>query len=432
MMLLAVASSGLGDAPAATQPAPSNITELIKQLGSDDAHDRDVAQQRLQEIGLPAVPQLKKAADGDDDPEVRSRAAATLASIHESQTLQAIAPSMVTVHFKQSMPQEVFNAIGPQCHAGLSAMGMTVPAPGKPGHTVTFDADQQPFWEIMTVVCSQLHVCPMMNSSADQGLRLGPVDRNWFSDSPHQVSGPFWFGVPAISRDHTLDLAGFQTSSDKITVRMYVCAEPKLTITHIADFLVKEATDDAGHSLMPRPMPKRLPTAPFRRSSNFREIDVELPYPESAGSKIHILRGEVDFIVAQDYAQLQVDDVLGTPRVTKPAIGGGFDVSVKPQGQNFLITMQCSRDTLTEDQWTAITNCGGELKLEDAAGHPLQTLLPFGMHSMKTLPGDQSFTASGTFARTGATGDPARLTWKFPTAFRPVNVPVTFKDLPMP
>jgi hypothetical protein len=424
-------------APATVAPVSGDVGALIAKLGSDNAQDRDAAQHRLQDMGLPAIPQLKKAAEEDPDPEIRSRAASVLATLKESQKLEALAASMISVHCKQSTPQEVFDAISPQCHASLTGMGLALPAPGKPGHTFTFDADQKPFWEIMTEVCHQLRVCPMTESPAGQSLRLVPVDRNWFSDSPHQISGPFYFGVPAISRDRTLDLAGFQTSSDKITVRLYVCVEPKLTVTHISDFLVKEAADDAGHSLMPRLVPRRLPVAPFRRSQNFREVDIELPYPElapgtAAGSKLRILRGTVGIIVAQDYAVLKADDVLSKLRLTKPAVGGGFDVSVKPQGRDFLVTIQCMREGLSDDKWTAMTNCGGTLKLEDAAGHPLQSVMPFGMHSMNTNPGDQSFTSSGTFTRTGTTGDPDRLTWSFPTTIQSLDVPVTFKDLPMP
>jgi hypothetical protein len=61
-------------APAPAKPAePGEIERLIKELGDDSFEVREAAGRRLAEIGAPALPALRKAADAAD-PEVRNRA----------------------------------------------------------------------------------------------------------------------------------------------------------------------------------------------------------------------------------------------------------------------------------------------------------------------------------------------------------------------
>ena len=60
------------DAPT-TAPAGDDIAGLIARLGDPDFHVRSDASNRLREIGAPALPALKQAAESDN-PEVRSRA----------------------------------------------------------------------------------------------------------------------------------------------------------------------------------------------------------------------------------------------------------------------------------------------------------------------------------------------------------------------
>lgn len=69
--LLALAcAAGLADAP----PDAKEIARLIEQLGDDDADVRKAAENRLRDIGEPALPQLRQAAKGHADADVRLRA----------------------------------------------------------------------------------------------------------------------------------------------------------------------------------------------------------------------------------------------------------------------------------------------------------------------------------------------------------------------
>jgi hypothetical protein len=59
----------------------ARIARLIKQLGDDSFAQREAASGELEAIDAPAAPALRKAADADDDPEIRVRAGRILQAI---------------------------------------------------------------------------------------------------------------------------------------------------------------------------------------------------------------------------------------------------------------------------------------------------------------------------------------------------------------
>jgi hypothetical protein len=81
-------------APAATQPASEEIKKLIDQLGDNDYPKREDAAKKLKAVGKPALPALKEAIAGNEDPEVVSRAQALVKRI-EIRPLPAADPAGV-------------------------------------------------------------------------------------------------------------------------------------------------------------------------------------------------------------------------------------------------------------------------------------------------------------------------------------------------
>src|SRR4051794_10242701 len=75
LLLVSVAlASTPGDPPRPPEKdAAKQVPALVKQLGDDDYHKREAAAKLLQEIGEPALPDLRGAA-ASPDPEVRERA----------------------------------------------------------------------------------------------------------------------------------------------------------------------------------------------------------------------------------------------------------------------------------------------------------------------------------------------------------------------
>jgi len=426
---------------ATTAPsANSNVVDnLIKQLGSDSAQDRDSAQKQLVDLGQTAIPALKKAADDNDDPEIRSRAAAALAQFKD---LDANGVSLITLHMQNAPVQDVLNALGTQSHAVLLMTNRIMG--GAPANTtVTLNADRKPFWDVMSDVCNQLNVCPMLELSNKNTMQLMATPRNWMAQSPHQVVGPFRINVAGLFRIRSIDLLGPEQVEDQFAVRLQIVPEPKLSVTQMSEFVVKEATDDAGHSLLPHAQATAISHMLHSARQLNHTIESRLAYPpEGAGKRIAILRGEVNVMLAQDVQQFQVEDVLGTPKVINPIPGCKIQATVTRQGtEMFRVNMQCTRENLTDDQWSAMFNRMNDLSLEDADGH---ALTGFTTNTQMASDGNaSSFTATTLFTRSmmgglpvnrqlPKTGDPKKLTWNVATSVKPVVIPVTFKDLPMP
>jgi hypothetical protein len=299
-------------------------------------------------------------------------------------------------------------------------------------------------------------------------MRVSPAWEDWLANAPHQIVGPYWFGVTGIQRTRSLDLGtgnGPDSADDELTLHMVVYPEPKLAVTQVSDFQVAQAVDDAGNSLMPRSMAAAMSGRPRQSMRNLRQInhtiELRLPYPqEHAGTKISVLSGQITATELGEFKQFEVSDVLGKPAITSPLPDGAVTATVTRRGgqlgDQFHVEIDCSRQGLSDEQWSAMLNCLGDVTLEDAQGHPMNAVLPVGIHTMTSIANIGSFKATGTFAEpqiahigpgfgpatgTGAqenqatpekTIQPQRLIWRFPASATNITLPVTFKDIPMP
>jgi hypothetical protein len=315
----------------------------------------------------------------------------------------------------------------------MLAIGLGVPSPTRPAKTVTLDAVQKPFWEVMPEVCQQLRISPDLDYHIKNSMRFTPAWADWINHSPHQIVGPYWIGVQSISHQRTMEPGISDVPRDEFNVRILVLAEPKLDVTHMSDFVVTEASDNAGHSLMPKALPSNMPRASLRRSESLNHVtQFSLSYPpEQPGSAITTLSGDLVIVAAQDFQRYQIDDVLGAAQTTDPLTSGEIHASVVRKGDKFEVQIQCKRQNISDDQWAALTNQMGDVTLEDVNGHPLHVVSPVGIHSMSQAPGNENFQATGLFAAIPPT-DPKRLTWIFPKSVKAVKVSVTFHDLKMP
>ena len=445
MVLILIGIAFADPEPASLHAPPGSTTasvvsKLIEQLGSDSVQDRDTAQKQLLDLGSSIQPELKKAAENNDDPEVRSRAAAIISQLKDQVQNQS---TLITLHVKSAAPQEVLNMIGTQAHSQLTVSGMMDPTPNRQGHTVTLDVDQQPFWDVMSQVCGQLNICPVVSFNQANAMRFRPAWENWMAKSPHQIVGPYWLSILSLTHTRISSLAGDPVIHDQFTVNMIVYPEPRLMVTHLSDFKVEEATDDAGHSMMPRPLPPNVQLPMRRAQSMNHSIEFVLAYPqEQAGSKIAILRGNLEAVVAQDLQHYKIEDVLGTPVVSNPLQGADVSVHVVPQGSEYHVDLKCTRAKLAQDKWNALVNCTGDMTLEDAQGRALTAIRPFGVHSMSEAPGlefvsgDATFSSgspyTGTQSTTSKVAGPLRLQWNLPQSLKTINIEATFKDLQMP
>ena len=428
--------------------AALSIDRLIIQLGNDDAGQRDLAQKQLLHIGSTAVPALSKAARDNDDPEVRTRASQVIAELKEHADEDA---SLLTLHLTNSPAKQVLIAIADQSRAQITSFG-TGRVFGVDNRLVTVDADQKPFWDVMTDVCTQLNVCPSSGLVQGQMKLMPAVGRNWML-SPHQTVGPFWIGITGVNRTRAIDLMGPPATDDQFIVRLMVVPEPKLAVAQISELQLTQARDDAGNSLKP------AISAQDNSARNLIHslvpgvspvIETHLSYPEKPGSKIALLSGEVQVVVGEEVEQFVLDDVLGTPKTVASLQGCTVDATVVKQASpgTFLISLLCTRSGMSDSQWAAVTNRMNDVTLEDAQGNPLSEL----SHSSASAGFSNTFRATFFFSSNAVfgmalpqnpgaagkvpaitkAGEPKRLTWNVATALKTLKVPISFKDLPMP
>jgi hypothetical protein len=81
--LAAVVSGTVPRGHAAGEAKTAAVADLVKQLGDAQFATREAANKALVDLGAPALPELRKAADTSDDPEVRARAGRLVAVIED-------------------------------------------------------------------------------------------------------------------------------------------------------------------------------------------------------------------------------------------------------------------------------------------------------------------------------------------------------------
>ncbi len=96
----------------ATQPtaADDQVRDLIKQLGNDDFHVREEAENKLAKMGRTALPALKEALKSED-PEIKSKAEAVIARIDAQDQAVAQLPNIRHGAIRIGQPIAIHNRI---------------------------------------------------------------------------------------------------------------------------------------------------------------------------------------------------------------------------------------------------------------------------------------------------------------------------------
>jgi hypothetical protein len=426
-------------------PAGTDISGLIVNLGAVDFKIREEAQNRLVAAGVGSLAGLQKAADGDTDPEIRSRAAAAIAKIKEA---DGYGPSLITVRVKDGPVTDVLKTIGEQAHVHFApltqdpaavrfrAMHNIKELPGMAPNlsVLSLNVDHKPYWEVMADVCSQLHVCPVTNQ---QGVvQLGPQTNNWVTGSPHEIVGPYWVSVAGFSHIKQLNLFGTTSIDDQFSVRLAVFPEPKLPVKSVSRFQVVEAKDDLGNSLLPL-MHHEIQKSTDSPGGSL--LESSLTYPEHPGTRIALLKGQFDVLLATGIQQYRVEDVLGAPKVFNSLSNCPVTIKIESKGLSSLrVLLTGESKNLSYEQFNK-----SDIVLVDESGVQLQPIYEVSSSAplRKGTQGNTFFinqlfsldaVRHSTTATMPATTPKVDLIWSVPTSFRTITVPLLFNDLPMP
>jgi hypothetical protein len=138
-----------GPGPAAPAEA-ARINRLIEQMGSGDFDEREKAGTALDAIGEPALPALRKAAQGEDV-EVRKRAGELVQKIEKRlESARLLAPKRVHLVYKETPLPEALADFQKQSGYTLSLLD---PENKLKDRTITLDTGDTTFWHAFDLFC---------------------------------------------------------------------------------------------------------------------------------------------------------------------------------------------------------------------------------------------------------------------------------------
>jgi hypothetical protein len=414
---LAAALSGPAQTTKPSTTRPAELDALIGQLGSGEWKERDAAQKRIVDLGQPAVASIDELAKNATDPEVRQRARDILRQIQGGDFSK---PSLVTLHFKNARPVEVYQSLDEQAHAKLTTwppnlfeMRVRIRNPGVPGgaKTVTIDLDKVPFWKAMIELEEQtgLAVRDMGNDMQLADAMTGPrgKKRNACVAGPYMVVATENFGPDSIWE-------------------IVVFAEPRLNVlVHARQPDITEAVDKAG-----KPIDQVLANiVNNRRRGQPPEFD------ESGGNafSLHLnqplhnvgrVSGTVRAVIATKDTTLEIEDVAAARNVDKVVEGRRVLLNViNPEPNDWLLSLVVYNSNPPVPGLEKM-----RIALTDAKGVALQ---PRGSSAQGG--GDMPrMTWLLVYQQPANGGPPAKLSLTVPNETRQVEIPFAFGDKPAP
>lgn len=421
-----------------TQPIdPAAVSALVGQLGADDPAERDAARQKLLSMGLGVSGHLEKALESATDPEVRTSLAAIIADLPK---YDRSVPTLVTIKLTGVPAKQALDAVMEQ-----TGVPYDVPHPEFWRHSrfkdVTLDADRKPYWVVMSDICAQAGLTPQNHN---------PYNRNVITighGNPRKV-GPVWFDergfyVTALNatRTHHIDYEAPGRPQETFGLNFRILVDPRITVTRGSNvLLVTEALDEKGNSLLPKTPGMSLEDMlrnPSWDGTWLWDSHVNLTYLPEQGKLLKSFKAKAVFEIAEKKQTWEVDlakadkaeTTLLDTQVTIDSVtkdGEGCEVKLSLKWAEPLIKFgrrQSQHHPLR--QYHTIQSA---IQVVDDKGTPLRRFGGGGSSGG----GKASF--SFRFSRSGrdTVGEPAKLILTVPTETRTVELPIEFKDLPIP
>ena len=424
-----------------TQPAtaPANLPQLLKDLGADDPSTRDAASTQIAALGPSTLPELRKAIDAATDPEVRSSLQLLITDLErQDPTL----PTLVSLHTKGGSPRTAVESLAKQAGVRIGIWPDWVWKNMK--KTVTIDAEKQPFWVVMSDVCSQSGLHTQYIGGRDRNeITLASANNDDPATPPQRYRDGFLFVLRNAQRMHQIDYAATKGQSNTFVLMLQVLVDPKIPVLRGPYQLnVTEAVDDKGNSL--------LTGQAFDRENNVRaspwgttwqwDLNTSLKDVPAPGTKLKTLKAVASFVVASGLDVWEVDANAAGP--SSHAIPGGkYTVeSLTKQGDQYALkiavdfkTKMFGRRPPDEAIYTDYNSLQSMIKLVDADGKAYQMNGGGGGGGMGHSTYEFNFTARETGEEGAAKPGPAtKLVWTIPKGTKNVDVPVEFNDLPIP
>jgi hypothetical protein len=439
--LVAAAATRPATAPA-TQPSEAHVRELIRQLSSDDWKAREKAQAAIVDLGTEARPLLERLARDVKEDEARTRLEAALRQIEED---DRVSPTLITLRHADASPELVVQDIARQARVNISAHDVDLL---RRARRVTLDVDRQPFWLVMRRFCEQTGLEPQ-HMGEGRALMLSH-GREWVR-RPYCTHHGFYVQAQRVDRAHGLDFGEPGKVEHEFNLEFIVYADPRLRIIRASHQLaLSEVRDENGKSLLPARglmgLLNRIDgevedySGPSYGEPWMWNLGAQLHWSPGVGRKIATFRGSARFVIEVKSQRWEVAEPL---KLKEPAVREVGNLkytlrSVKPAGDENMEVAVTIESTVGADLGKAPAtdpnSIQHNIRLLDEAGRAWEAA-----GSSVSWGGpkrDLTFTywksPGGWGGNGGPPGKPTKLAWHIPTETKEINLPVEFKDLPLP
>ncbi len=455
-----IAAAVLLSCSLAAQTAPQpDAARLVEQLGSFKFSEREAATRTLETLGATAIPHLMAGRESKDL-EIRTRSAAILRRVQGSLLTQ---PTMLQADFEDVALSDLVRVLGERTGMSIALNPENLPR-WRTERVTLREGEPIPFWQFMDRLCAaaNLHAeLEARGSMARGGTALKLSQRGGQPVYPTMDHGPFRVRLIDLEFRHNLDFsppfppAGRNPRDNKDrpsepprpqpvarivgSSKFQVMAEPRLSLSHNGAFVLLEARDDRGNSLIPE---NRSPATQTRAMgymgascTSILHLQAILQRPENPGRMIKILRGNVPMMVAARQPDPLVVSLAG-------AAGRSFDKGAvrltvhalrsepNSKRQQVEITIQGKRgdspggggEPPIGDSVVRVESLQRQLEIVDERGR----LLPWFQSSVDAGAGRLTLTLNGLGA-----AEPRELRY-FELTETTVQLPFTFTDIPLP
>lgn len=322
------------------QPINPEVAKLVAALGSENYREREKAGQALEAKGEKILPDLRRALNTQENPEIARRLTVLVRRMDYE---RLVAPKYVTLDFKDKTAKAALDEIAKQTgyQIQFNNNGPGIGGAGEPKFDFRFD--KTPFWVAVDKIAEQAS----LGVYADYDDEILRVNSYQDSHNPHvSYAGPFRFVATGINSNRSVQLSGlskrgFQNrSSESVGFSFQIHSEPKNPILGTLPAEVTVATDDTGGNLVPPKDPNNNYRTSYYNHGSYRSHNAYGNLNLVRGSKeattIKTLKGKVGIVLL---AGIVPEIVIADPLKTKAKTIAGrtvelsFDSMTEANGQ---------------------------------------------------------------------------------------------------
>lgn len=425
LMFAAVLSAQSTPTPAPTTQTAADIPALIQALGSDSYKIRQTAEQQLVQLGLSAKPALEQAAATADSPEIRSRAAAAVRQINDS---QPEAPTYVSLHFSNGNPSVVLADIVRQTKLPIAIWPEQMWS-GQWGQvpSITLNFDHAAFWPAMLQFGKMANAHPGSMGNENHITLMQGIDQSTGGVLFQQ--GRFTFIAARIEHRRSVNLND-QSVDNADQISLTVLLDPKTRLLHYWQPRATEAVDENGASLAPKIFPQEPQPQQLWPCNWLLNTQLNLEYPEKVGKTLVHCKGVLPVSLVTETKTLRIPDL--TKAVGTTVTEAGRQVQVK--SFNFAKGNGQMEATITQTGKT-IAQVNGlfeqirQAKILDADGNEVESNGSGGGSDRSV---DWSWNMQPENGKHPQPKLPFSLVWEVVAATKNQDVAFEFNNLPLP